>query len=223
MQTLDHASWLALRKDAKVIEADGSGDKVLQTADGRFIKLFRRKRLWTSAALFPYAQRFADNASALLRQGIAAPQVLAVYRVKSIARDAVYYEPLPGQTLRQVLGDTALAEPLREQYGAFVADLHQRGVYFRSLHLGNVVITEDRTLGLIDIADLSCGRRALSQSKRLRNFQHMLRYRNDRQWLQGDNRGQTFLAGYRQTLGHAFLGDRLMRRLSAALAPISDR
>ncbi|MGH8426151.1 MAG: toluene tolerance protein, partial [Pseudomonas fluorescens] len=55
MQALDHTRYLALREGAQVLEADGSGDKVLRLTDGSILKLFRRKRLLTSAAWYPYA------------------------------------------------------------------------------------------------------------------------------------------------------------------------
>jgi tRNA A-37 threonylcarbamoyl transferase component Bud32 len=200
MQALDHNAYLALREGAQVLEADGFGDKVLRLRNGNFLKLFRRKRLLTSAALFPYAQRFADNARALQQRAIPCPQVIAVYQLKSIQRDAVYYAPLEGQTLRQLFDSPERAASLRAQLGEFVAQLHARGVYFRSLHLGNIVLTPDNTLGLIDIADLKCQRRALSLGKRLRNFQHMLRYSQDRQWLLGDNSSE-FLQSYLSSSG----------------------
>lgn len=200
MQALDHSTYLALREGAQVLEADGSGDKVLRLRDGHMLKLFRRKRLLSSALFFPYAQRFAHNAATLTGLGIPSPQVIATYRIASIARDAVYYQPLPGQTLRQLLDDAAHAQTLRTQLGRFVARLHEQGVYFRSLHLGNVVLTPEQELGLIDIADLRCQRRALRDSQRERNFHHMLRYPQDRQWLLGDDAGETFLESYRQEL-----------------------
>ena len=195
MQSLDHNAYLALREGAQVLEADGFGDKVLRLHNGNFLKLFRRKRLLTSAALFPYAQRFAANACALQERAIACPQVIAVYQLKSIQRDAVYYAPLQGQTLRQLCDNPEQGASLRAQLGEFVAQLHASGVYFRSLHLGNIVLTPDNHLGLIDIADLKCQRRALSLGKRLRNFQHMLRYSQDRQWLLGGNASE-FLQSY---------------------------
>ena len=49
MQSIDHSTYEALREGAHVLEADGSGDKVLRLADGRMLKLFRRKRLLSSA------------------------------------------------------------------------------------------------------------------------------------------------------------------------------
>lgn len=53
MQAIDHSTYEALRKGAHVLEADGSGDKVLRLADGRMLKLFRRKRLLSSALFSP--------------------------------------------------------------------------------------------------------------------------------------------------------------------------
>ncbi|HDS1737607.1 MULTISPECIES: phosphotransferase [Pseudomonas] len=183
MQALEHARYLALREGAHVLEADGTGDKVLRLVDGSMLKLFRRKRLISSAAWYPYAQRFADNCQYLAEREIPCPRVIAVYRITAIARDAVHYDPLPGQTLRQVLEQPGEHSALRAQLGRFIATLHERGVYFRSAHMGNVVLTPEGQLGLIDIADLRIYQRPLRKSQRLRNFRHMLRYRQDRHWL----------------------------------------
>ena len=183
MQLIDHEEYLAIRQEARVLEKDSHGDKVLLLPDGNYLKLFRRKRLLSSAALWPYAQRFADNTRALDAKGIACPKIIAVYRIAAIERDAVHYAPLPGKTLRQLIKQDQGTESLRGHFGQFVAKLHAHGVYFRSLHLGNVVLTPDNQLGLIDIADLRCQSRPLSRQQRIRNFQHMLRYDNDRQWL----------------------------------------
>lgn len=185
MQKLDHTVYLNLREGADVLEADGKGDKVLCLSDGSMLKLFRRKRLLTSALWAPYARRFADNCLALRERGIECPTVRQVYRIPSIERDAVHYDPLPGRTLRQLLGSDDNAA-LRAQLGVFIARLHESGIYFRSAHLGNVVLTPDNTLGLIDIADLRTYRKPLRKGLRLRNFKHMLRYRQDREWLLKD-------------------------------------
>lgn len=195
MQALEQAHYLALREGATVLEADGTGDKVLRLVDGSMLKLFRRKRLLSSAAWYPYAQRFADNCRHLQERQIPCPVVKAVYRIGAIERDAVHYAPLPGQTLRQVLKEPADHDQLRAQLGRFIAILHERGVYFRSAHMGNVVLTPEGELGLIDIADLRIFRRPLRKSQRLRNFKHMLRYPQDRQWLleAGDS---SFVDGY---------------------------
>ena len=186
MQTLDHSAYLALRNGAEVLEADSHGDKVLRLPSGNFLKLFRRKRLLSSAALWPYAQRCATNTKALQDRGIPCPQIIAVYRISSIERDAVYYAPLPGMTLRQLTEQSDFSSDILGRLGQFVARLHASGVYFRSLHLGNIVLTPDNELGLIDIADMKYQRKPLSQQQCLRNFQHILRYTADKQWLLQD-------------------------------------
>lgn len=187
MQDLALSAYESLRAGAQVLEADKHGDKVLRLADGNFLKLFRRKRLISSAAFYPYAQRFADNTRTLQRLAVPCPEIIAVYRIADIARDAVHYRPLPGDTLRQVIAAGEAGQQLAAQLGTLIADLHDQGVYFRSLHLGNVVMTPEGTLGLIDLADMKKQRRALSRQQRKRNFAHMLRYANDRQWLLDGN------------------------------------
>ncbi len=175
-----------MRAGAEVLEADGHGDKVLRLADGSFIKLFRRKRLISSASWYPYAQRFADNAAALAVRAIPAPQVIDVFRVAAIERDAVHYHPLPGTTLRQLRRDGLAPEreaTLRTEFNRFVRRLHDLGIYFRSLHLGNVVLTPDGRLGLIDISDIRVHRRPLSRFWRARNLRRMQGIADERGWL----------------------------------------
>jgi len=183
---LDLQAYQALRAGAKVLEADRLGDKVLRLVDGTFIKLFRRKRLISSAALYPYAARFADSATALAERDIPCPKVIAVFRVAEIQRDAVHYHPLPGDTLRDKLraglsGPEAAA--LRRDFNRFVRRLHDAGLYFRSLHLGNVVLTPEGRLGLIDISDLRVHRRPLSAFWRARNLRRMERIDTERDWI----------------------------------------
>ena len=198
MQEIDYSTYEALRAGAQVLEADGSGDKVLRLSDGRILKLFRRKRLLSSALFYPYAKRFADNAKALKQRNIPCPQIIAVYRIPSIQRDGVYYAPLAGMTIRQLHNDKNTPNDLQRRLGQFIAFLHDKGVYFRSLHFGNVILTPENELGLIDIADLRCQPKPLSENKRLRNFTHLFRYQEDRQWLIENDSGESFLEGYRQ-------------------------
>ncbi|MGO4610372.1 lipopolysaccharide kinase InaA family protein, partial [Variovorax sp. 2RAF20] len=119
------------------------------------------------------------------------------YRLKD-GSSAVHYSPLPGSTLRQVLqGITAPAvrQALVERFGKFMAQLHEQGVYFRSLHLGNVLVLDDGEFGLIDLADMRIYPSSLSLSLRKRNLRHMQRYAVDRRWLFEDHFG-ALLQGY---------------------------
>lgn len=203
MSFLSPERYQQLRAGAKVIEADSYGDKVLRLPDGNYIKLFRRKRLLSSALFYPYAQRFADNAQRLRQLAIPCPTVIALYKLQDPRRDLVHYQPLAGQTLRQIrAGESPAPERLREHLASFVAHLHEQGVYFRSLHLGNIVLTPEGQLGLIDIADLSVQRKPLRNDQRQRNFRHMLRDADDKAWLRNGGDGQ-FIRTYQLASGRA--------------------
>ncbi|MGE0070494.1 MAG: hypothetical protein AB7S67_09735 [Thiomonas sp.] len=186
LQLLGHDEYLGMRAGARVIEQDQHGEKVLLLPDGTYLKLFRRKRVLTSAAWKPYAQRFVENAAALRRLDIPCPQVLKHYRIPAISRDAVHYLPLEGKTIRQVISDglsEARATALRSQLLEFINHIHSLGIFFRSAHLGNIVLTPEGTLGLIDISDLKISWFALGPFRRRRNLRHVLRCREDREWL----------------------------------------
>ncbi|TBU95744.1 toluene tolerance protein [Stutzerimonas kirkiae] len=199
MSSITDQQFSALRQNAEVIEADHNGEKVLALADGSYLKLFRRKRFLSSAALFSYEKRFAQNARELENRGIPCPRIIGTYAIKSIERTAVHYWPLPGRTLRQYLANANNDHRgLNQLLGAFIASLHQQGVYFRSLHLGNVIITETGELGLIDISDMSCTSGPLRRNKRVRNFQHLFRYRQDIQSL--SEHKASFIGGYIERL-----------------------
>lgn len=188
MQTLSHDAYLALRASASVLERDLHGEKVLQLEDGNYLKLFRRKRLISSAAWYPYAQRFADNAAELKLRGIPCPEVIGVFRISGFSRDAARYLPLAGKTLRQLIEADAAPPDLPEMLGRFVARLHESGIYFRSLHLGNIVLTPSGTLGLIDVADLRTQNRALDNNQRKRNLQRLRRDPPDCFWFSGERK-----------------------------------
>jgi len=175
-----------MREGAEVLEVDHHGDKVLRLADGSILKLFRRRRVISSAALYPYARRFANNAAALARLCIPVPRVIEVLRIPSIERDAVRYEALAGKTLRELLrgGLTPVRErELKAAFTRFVIGLHDQGVYFRSLHLGNVVCTPDNRLGLIDFADLRIHPWPLGKYLRERNLRRMQGLDEERDWI----------------------------------------
>jgi O-antigen ligase/tRNA A-37 threonylcarbamoyl transferase component Bud32 len=208
-----------LTADARVIEEDGLGPKVLRLTDGSFLKLFRRRRWYTSGSFTPYSNRFATNSVQLRSMGIPTPHILDLYRFED-GSTAVHYSPLPGNTLRQILqGITAPAvrQALVERFGKFMAQLHQQGVYFRSLHLGNVLVLEDGEFGLIDLADLRIYPSPLSPSLRRRNLRHMQRYTSDRHWLFEDH-FEALLQGYAAAASKADV-DNLHRHVLAGSPP----
>lgn len=191
MRTLSNEQLHTLSAAAKILESDGLGPKVLRLVDGSFLKLFRKRRLLSTETLKPYAVRFAENAAHLKRLGFISPEIIAVYRLAGPTnRTAVHYQPLPGQTLRQALAKSSAQQrqQLIGQFGELLAQMHQRGVYFRSVHLGNVLVLPDQRLGLIDLADMRISRCPLNLNKRQRNLRHMQRYTEDCAWLFREHR-----------------------------------
>ncbi len=189
LKTIGQQDYLAMRDGAQVLEEDSHGEKVMILADGSILKLFRRKRLISSALWYPYAQRFVDNAVALQQYAIPVPEVITAMRIPSIQRDAVLYRPLPGKTLRTLARDgldTQTGKSLKDRFTRFVIHLHDLGIYFRSLHLGNIVVTPEGELGLIDFSDLRIYRRSLSRSMRRRNIRRMLGMDGERDWIDGE-------------------------------------
>lgn len=173
-QTLE--LWLA---DAKVLEQDRFGVKVAQLADGKIIKIFRVKRWYSSARFFSYARSFCRNAKRLTELNIPTVQVKQLFHCESALRTAVLYEPLLGSTFMQLLKSDALTEAHVSALGEFIAHLHDLGVYFRGLHLGNIVFTPNGRLGLIDISEMTISPFRLSVRRRLRNFERFWRKKED--------------------------------------------
>lgn len=192
MRLLSTEAFHHLRSGASVIEWDRYGEKVLLLRDGTFLKLFRRKSWFSKSMIVPPSKRFEQNARSLTALGIPAPKVISIFRTRSPHRSIVHYFPLEGETLRQLIkqSDAEGQSNVLSGLGDFVARLHDEGVYFRSLHLGNIVLTPNGGLGLIDISDMRCTGRPLSKGMRRRNYRHLLRYSSDWALLSGQLRKQ---------------------------------
>jgi len=180
MTDISLSTYQTLVAQSKIIERDHYGEKVLIAPDGNYIKIFRTKKLLSTAIFRPYALRFRSSAEKLARLGIPTVQVHSVSYCPENRRHLVEYRPLAGATLRAVLREGGDAEVLMARFARFLAELHRCGVYFRSIHFGNVIIQPDSNEpGLIDIADMRIRRRPLGAGARARNLRHFLRYGED--------------------------------------------
>jgi RIO-like serine/threonine protein kinase len=65
---------------------------------------------------------------------------------------------------------------LLPSFAAFIRSLHERGIYFRSLHLGNVLLLPDGDFGLIDFLDIRFRRPPLGKRLVRRNLAHLQGY-----------------------------------------------
>jgi len=183
IKALTLEEYQSLTRDALVLSRDEHGDKVLQTPQGMIIKLFRRKRLISSALLRPYAVRFVNASRRLRELGIPSVQVQSVLRVPALTRHLVIYPRLDGITLRQAVLVIGRRDVLLEKLARFLAMLHGKGVYFRAMHFGNVLVMNDGNLALIDISETRFRSGRLSADLRTRNFRPLTSYPEDLQAL----------------------------------------
>jgi len=183
LKQLSYEKYLTLRNGAEILASDSFGEKVLRLEDGSIIKLFRTKRIISSALFYPYALRFVKNAVKLKDMGISTVTIIDSYKIPVIKRTAVHYMELEGETLRNHIMHHSLNGDIAKKLAAFIAKLHNDGVYFRSVHFGNLLITPGNSFGLIDIADMKIKSHSLDIGKRIRNFHHLTRYDIDRNSL----------------------------------------
>jgi tRNA A-37 threonylcarbamoyl transferase component Bud32 len=180
--------------NATVVEYDPRGVKVLRLANQNYLKIFRLRRAWSFARWLPYSKRFCKNANRLANLNIPTVTIKCCYTIreenlfakfalniptkknKNLFSTAVEYQPLIGETLKQMLQSNQLRPTHIEQLGMFIAKLHKLGIHFRSLHLGNIVLAPDGQMGLIDIADMRIYPWSLWFNTKLRSLRHLTRY-----------------------------------------------
>ncbi len=218
METMTVEAFDQCIAGATVLGRDAHGPKVIQLPGGDIIKVFRLKRAFSSARFLPYAKRFEIAADDLRTRHIPTVEVKEVWHIRGTKKDAVLYSPLPGETLRDALAESPTPTPLVEQLAAFLAELHAKGVYFRAIHLANVVVTPEGNMGLIDISEVRTRQRGLGLRLRARNFKPLVRYPMDRNAL--DHYGmERFIHLYAE---HAGITDKQTRHFRVLLAQASD-
>lgn len=178
-QPLTVGDFDAMCEGGKVLEQDERGVKVVQLTDGSIIKVFRLRSVISGGRLYSYARRFCRNAFRLKARGINTVTIKKLYHFDGSNNTAVLYEPLVGETLRDFVKKNTITSQFVEALGTFLSKLHKSGVHFHSLHTGNVVLTPECELGLIDISDLSIYPWPLFCNTRVRSFRRLCKYPED--------------------------------------------
>jgi len=180
-ELLAEDAYQRLIKSAPVIlEQDQHGIKVVLLESGDILKTFRVKHLLSSARFFSYARSFCRNAKRLKMLGIPTVEIKNLYHFKASTKSVVVYRPLEGETVKNLLNQELLTDDLAEKLGKFIADIHDSGIYFRGLHLGNIVLTPEGDFGLIDISEMTIFPWRLGCRRRLRNFARFWRTFEDK-------------------------------------------
>ena len=163
----------------EVLEQDERGYKVVRLQTGDILKIFRVRHKISGARIYSHARRFMRNAERLQKLGVSTMVCKQLYHFNHSTDTAVLYTPLAGYTVKKLLDGHLLNQEMAMALGVFIARLHQLGIHFRSLHMGNILVMPDGQYGLIDISDMSIYPWPLFCNTRVRNFRHLCRYPDD--------------------------------------------
>jgi hypothetical protein len=181
-QLMTQAELARLQASGKTLEQDERGIKVTLLPDGNILKVFRLRRFFSSSLVYSNARSFCRNAQRLQQLGVVTVTNCQLFHFAKSTISAVIYQQLAGDTVRDMLRTKEFNTIMAEGLGQFIASLHQKGIYFRSLHCGNIVKTACG-FGLIDIADLKVYPWSLWSNTSKRNFNRLMRYQEDVQNL----------------------------------------
>lgn len=180
METISASQFHAIctQPDIKIVQTICNKPKVLETKNNEILKLFHpRSKSFSSNLYKPYALRFRSNAKRLTALGFIAPHVTKVQYCPEIKTHIVSYNKLPGKTMDALI-TTGHPDQI-QQVIAFIARLHDKGIFFRSLHLSNLLQQGDGSFAMIDITDIRFKNRRLPLHLRYRNLKHVLLHKED--------------------------------------------
>jgi len=197
---LPSTSLEALLEIGEVLDYKGCGKpgviRVSEAgAEALIVKLWYRKPQPTSDLLVPYSVRFRRNSLKLRSRGIVAPEVIGWGSICGGTMQFVSYPALPGEPLRHIAPEIDLASVAR-----YVLRLHDDGIDFRSLHLGNI-LSNGSDYSLIDVTDCSFSRRPLSLKHRKRRLARFCSHKADSAYLENGSAWREFTAAYCDAAG----------------------
>ncbi len=179
MKTISNEQLATLCSNGRQIDSLGGYPAVVIHPDGTITKIWaQRKRLFSSANLNPYHKRFVKNAGMLASRGIVVPEILDHAVLEGSHVGIVTYRALPGHSVRDLLKDSPDEVDIPGLCD-YIFDLHEKGVLFRSIHLGNIIHLPDGDYGLIDFTDVKYFNGPVPLARRAANLAFPLRYRED--------------------------------------------
>lgn len=215
-QLLNKVDFEVMCEEGKVLEQDERGVKVVQLTNGNIVKLFRLRSVISGGRIYSYARRFCRNAIRLNARDIPTVKVKQLYHFKENSNTAVLYEPLPGDTIKDIVKRGEVSTDFIKALAAFLSKMHKNGVHFHSLHTGNVVLTPEGKIGLIDISDLSIYPWPLFCNTRARSFKRLCKYQEDIKHF-GWHHWKLFLEHYFEVSG---LNGKCKRRIKQYVSKI---
>ena len=155
-------------------------------------KVWQKRQTISTDWLYPYQQRFCVNAKRLRSRGVVAPDVQSAGIITGTGNRWATYTKLEGISLREAV-TVSLEDSVKLMH--YLVWLHNKGIYFRTLHLGNVLRLNSGSFGLIDVTDVYFRPWSLPAHQRARNLSTLLAYPKDVKRISRDN-GDDLLSVY---------------------------
>ncbi len=150
---------------------------LMLSARDEIVKPFYRRKLISTSTLLPQARRFTTSSRKLLEIGVAAPVVKQIIFCPEYPVHMVVYDRIAGKDFRELVDE--LGSEQLAILPTYLAELHRLGVFFRAIHLGNLIYDGAR-VHLVDISDLSVRHRPLNALQRARNLAHLFNAEADK-------------------------------------------
>jgi len=180
-QILSDDAYHDLITKSKVLVDCRHGPKVL-LQDGLIYKFFYLNKIFSRRFLWPQSQAFFEAGIKLAALKIPSPQVDAYYYYPKMRADIVGYQSVEGEAVAQLLSQCKTQEEknqLINRFFIFLSQLHQAGVFFKGIHLQNILLNDQQEFILIDIASVKIFDHPVTLHKRARNIKHLFRHALD--------------------------------------------
>ncbi|MBA3660989.1 MAG: hypothetical protein H0W64_04630 [Gammaproteobacteria bacterium] len=186
MDSLTSSAFNAIIYDTQNIvyrtQAPGYFPKVVENNDAIIRVFLRKDKFFSSDRIKPRALKFYENARKLLAYGFNAPVISQFASCQAMQAHLIKYKKIPGEDLRTILAVEPNVKIIKSIIH-FIAMLHEKGVFFRSIHLGNL-IWHHNEIHLIDITDVQFKSRPLHIYERYRNLKHIFDNKEDQAFWQ---------------------------------------
>ena len=179
METISSHDFYAFceRRDLTLLKTTYNRPKLFESKSGEIIKIFYpRKKLLSSNRYNPYALRFCNNALQLKKRGFITPEIQYVKHCPELNLHLISYQKLPGTDIRIYSMEN---KDIIEKVALFVAELHKKGIFFRSIHLENLLRLTNGNIALLDIVDIQFKKQEISSYLRYRNLKHLFKVKED--------------------------------------------
>lgn len=163
--------------NARQLHMRGEKPYILLTPDNMIIKHIYRRGFWSSSTIWPYPFRFKKNCERLKKLGYIVPEVQKIYFFPEKNCHLVLYPFIAGKTI--AARSTEEDSDAFARLPAFIAKLHQQGIFFRDLHIQNFIELPNKQFALIDVASVKIYKKPLSQKQRARNLKSFFEHKRN--------------------------------------------